>query len=83
MKGGVIDDDSSKLGVDTPETGFSEHFRRDQSFKLRLCILGDNLSMIITLIVYIVSFTLIIVRGDQYEERVIESWDVCQTQLAM
>lgn len=83
MKGGVIDDDSSKLGVDTPETGFSEHFRRDESFKLRLCILGDNLSMIITLIVYIVSFTLIIVRGDQYEERVIESWDVCQTQLAM
>ena len=73
----------SAAGPHTSDLSFIEHFRRDQSFKVRLCILGDNLSMIFTLIVYIVGFTLVIVLGDQDEERVLEVWDVCQTQLVV
>jgi len=64
----------------TSDASFIEHFRQDQSFKTRICLLGDNLSMIFTLIVYIVGFTLIIVLGEQSQERVLEVWDVCQTQ---
>ena len=72
---------SNSVPISPAPTSFLEQFGRDESFKLKICTLGDNFSMLFTLIVYVVGFTLICVLASSYNERVVDTWDVCQTQV--